>query len=386
MKKKKLRPTKNHSSVLSTEVADAAYAYLAAGLSFIPISTASPKQPALELLSKWCEEREKTVTSWKMYSQRIPTELEVYQWYVKNAGYFASYGIAIVAGKVSGNLEILDLDHETLIEPFKEEVERQMPGLFDRLVAIRTPRPGLHLYYRCETISGNQKLARIQDSTSLAAKPKTIIETRGEGGYCLAPPSPASCHPSEQCYQHESDHDLTRIPTITPEERQILFDAAKTFDTWRPATPLLQRLKPSQYSRKASLKSHTSAIRPGDDFNQRANWADILTPHGWVYAGIGADGADRWTRPGKGEGCSATTNYEGSDLLYVFSTNADPFESETTYDKFAALACLKFDGDFHLTSQYLRGQGYGSPSRRRKQKPARKRFRSQHIRQGGDHA
>jgi hypothetical protein len=62
--------------------------------------------------------------------------------------------------------------------------------------------------------------------------------------------------------------------------------------------------------------------------------------------GEGPDDLLYWLRPGKQSGTSATTNYEGSDFLIVFSTNARPFEAERGYTKFTAYALLNHDGDF----------------------------------------
>jgi hypothetical protein len=64
-------------------------------------------------------------------------------------------------------------------------VEQLAPGLVARLVIVQTPKGGRHLYYRCATIAGNQKLAVSADRT-------VLIETRGEGGYAIIPPSPRS--------------------------------------------------------------------------------------------------------------------------------------------------------------------------------------------------
>jgi AAA domain len=105
--------------------------------------------------------------------------------------------------------------------------------------------------------------------------------------------------------------------------------------------------------------------RPGDDFNQRAPWADILQPHGWILeferAGVGY-----WRRPGKSEqGHSATTgfcNTNGKDLLYVFSTNCAPFESERTYSKFAAFTLLNYGGDYKAAAKAVADAGYGTQS------------------------
>jgi len=63
--------------------------------------------------------------------------------------------MAAIAGAVSGNLEILDLDRWDVVEPWRQAVEAQIPGLYDSLVHVITPRPGMHVYYRCEVIGSN---------------------------------------------------------------------------------------------------------------------------------------------------------------------------------------------------------------------------------------
>src|SRR5262249_10204383 len=60
------------------------------------------------------------------------------------------------------------------------------------------------------------------------------------------------------------------------------------------------------------------ANRPGDDFNRRATWREILEPGGWKVARI-RDQVVHWTRPGKDDGVSATSGYceseKSGDLL-----------------------------------------------------------------------
>ena len=98
---------------------------------------------------------------------------------------------------------------------------------------------------------------------------------------------------------------------------------------------------------------------PGDDYNSKVSWDQILTPLGWskVYT---KNDATAWRRPGKAEGISATTNFNGKDNLYVFTTSTI-FESEHSYSKFAAFATLEHAGDFKAAASALRSQGYGKP-------------------------
>jgi putative DNA primase/helicase len=112
---------------------------------------------------------------------------------------------------------------------------------------------------------------------------------------------------------------------------------------------------------------------PGDDFNVRAKWEDILAKHGWTYAGEYGE-ETRWCRPGKDFGISATTNHQGSDLLHVFTSSAPPFEPGSTYSKFSAYTLLNHGGDFKEAARDLREQGYG-----KKTMKAGKRMGGQHV-------
>ena len=89
-------------------------------------------------------------------------------------------GIAIVCGRVSGNLEDLDFDDVSFYRRCYELIKHQGgTELLDKLVIIQTPRPGVAVVYRCEgKVDRNQKLAwKLVDG-----KPEVAIETRGEGG------------------------------------------------------------------------------------------------------------------------------------------------------------------------------------------------------------
>lgn len=335
------------------QVRRAARAYLAAGLSFIPISADGTKQPAFDLLP-WVERLDgMRKRSWGIFRERQPRRDEVDTWFAGQSD--REYGMAILGGQISGGLEIIDFDTAELFEPWAKIVRQRAPGLLDRLILVETPRPGVHLYFRSKVAGGNGKLARMptRPGGDKAWKPKTVIEVKGQGGYCLAPPSPRLCHPRQLCYKFRSDKDLTEIPTITVKQRQILFDAARGFDTWGEHRQR-QRHRDNQSGPDAPVGG-----RPGDDFNVRADWADILEPHGWHLAGDDGSGIDYWCRPGKDFGISASTNYEGSDLLYVFSTNAAPFDDEVAYTKFSAYALLAHGGDFSEAARALAEQGYG---------------------------
>jgi hypothetical protein len=225
--------------------------------------------------------------------------------------------------------------------------EELAPGLQRRLPLSQTPTGGYHVPYRCAEIRGNQKLAQ---HLTADGRPGTMIETRGEGGYIIIPPFPPACHPLKRPYVL-CRGDLGAIPIVTPDERAILLNAARTFNTYVPPTRIV-----SGYAR--SNQQPSRGDRPGDLFNVHAVWSDILEPHDWTHVGQRGE-LVLWKRPGKGgRGVSATTNYAGREFLYCFTTNGYPFEAETAYTKFAAYALLEHSGDFHNAARLLALKGY----------------------------
>lgn len=101
-------------------------------------------------------------------------------------------------------------------------------------------------------------------------------------------------------------------------------------------------------------------VRPGDDFNGRADWRSILIPHGWEWV---FRRGQTWhlRRPGKREGTSATIGHsnDGYERLYVF-TSSTQFEPNVPYTKFAAYTLLEHHGDYAAAGRALRAQGFGS--------------------------
>lgn len=314
--------------------------YADSGLSVIPIRADGSKAPA------W--------PTWKEYQTRIAAPNE------RQRMFHGHVGIAVVAGP--GDVETIDVDDDTLWAPFTELIESESPGLIASLTHVQTPRPGHHLVYRCAFTEGNQKLAERPDPTSPNGK-KTTIETRGKGGYFLAPGSPAECHETGREYLHVGGPPLTRLESITEDERTILFRVARMFNELPPDEP--------EAPRKGN-GAHRDGTAPGNDFNRRATWEEVLLPHGWVKARqVGQQ--QHWTRPGKTVGTSATTGLTstaGNELLCVFSTNAHPFQIPAgktcgTYSKFGAYALLNHNGDFAAAAKALGEQRYGNPRQRK---------------------
>jgi hypothetical protein len=306
-----------------TERVGQAREYRDAGLSLVPIVRGS-KAPAVP---------------WTDLQARLPTDEELDQWPRQFPG------LGIVCGTVSGNLEVIDIESDAPIQEFADLVNKRAPTLLWRLPRVVTPTGGRHVYYRCNTIAGNQKLAA--DKTG-----KTWIETRGSGGQVLSPLCLEGTHPSGGIYQLLNG-SLTQIPIITPDEREILLSAARSLNEY------FQPEKAKGF-REAKQGNGT---KPGEDYNGRADAVErvreLLRERGWSNFGKSGHG-EMWSRPGVTDHSSATLFDTG--CLHVFSSNAAPFNANESYSPFAVYAELKHSGDFRLAARDLGALGFGQSS------------------------
>ncbi|MCY3018493.1 MAG: AAA family ATPase [Planctomycetota bacterium] len=332
---------------MTTTLTDTALVYLRAGLSALPADR-TKKFPKL--------------ATWKKYQKQLPTEQEARGWFGNGAD-----GLCIVAGKVSGNLEMVDFDYQAeFFEAWRARVLEQAPHQLETLFQERSQSGGRHVVYRCESpVDGNMKLARrrvlvpgsgeyvylgngkarpkqesdrkalkaVQEGEQWVIHP-CMIETRGEGGLFLCTPTAG----------YEMMHGNLASPTVLMvEERDILLSAARSLDEHPPEVVT------------GPMRSAPSDARPGDDYNARGDVRGVLETHGWTLTRRGEN--EHWCRPGKNGETSATLK---NGVLYVFTSNAAPFEPGKAYSPFAAYALLEHGGDYKTAAAALRTEGYGS--------------------------
>ncbi len=73
------------------------------------------------------------------------------------------YGIGIVCGKISNNLEVIDIDCKydltgKLFSDYKNLIAGEDIDLLKKLVVQKTTNDGYHFFYKCDQIEGNKKL------------------------------------------------------------------------------------------------------------------------------------------------------------------------------------------------------------------------------------
>lgn len=316
-----------------SKILETALQLAAQNISVVPVATDGSKRPG--------------INSWKEFQQRRATPEELLTWFT------GAEGVGVICGAVSGNLEMLELEgravaakmHLDIAEIAKNSGLEHLWQKLNSGYVETTPSGGLHWLYRIDgEVPGNTKLARRPGENGNI---DVLAETRGEGGFVIVAPTNGTCHPSGGAWTMLIGGPGS-IPTITREERDALHHLFSMFDEIPKAEYIAEEIKGKS----------EGPLTPGDDYNRKVSWNQILEPLGWTRVYTTRDGVTAWRRPGKSEGVSATTNHAGTDKFYCFTTSS-VFDAETSYSKFAAYALIEHQGDFKSAAKALRQLGYG---------------------------
>jgi hypothetical protein len=278
--------------------------YLDNGFNCIPVN--ADKTPAID---------------WKIYQSEKVSDLSI----------FKTNSIAIICGKISDNLTVFDFDNHngTAKENLTNFIQNPLISEIynkHKLPVISTQSGGYHIYVRCDIVKGNLKLAQVK----LNGHPDTIIETRGEGGYVLAPPTP-----NYKLIKNQ----IENLQYIDNNEFEIMLEVAKSFNQYN---------KPNEvFKPKLDNETpwHIYDLKPESIIEAK----QILQSIGWTELSYN----NAWCRPGKKRGVSATFGKVAPNVFYVFSSNCDYFESEKAYTPFSIKALVKYSGDFSALAKEL---------------------------------
>lgn len=286
-------------------------------------------------------DNKRAVLPWSKYQEKIITPQEAEQQFQHPK----ASGLAIICGKTSGNLEVIDIDvkYDITGRLYSDFIGGINPDLLARLRLIQTVSGGFHVYYRCETIQGNLKLAnRHSTPEELSKDPgdkiKVLIETRGQGGYVIAPPTIG--------YRTVAG---TSIPMITSEERSSLLDLARSFN--QVIEPPVKAYTTQGYNPKEF------GLSPFEDYNKRGDVIELLQRHGWKIA---RETSERiiFRRPGK-DGPETSGDYLKAKQWFSVFTTSSLFEPQKAYLPYAVYALLECNGDFKKAARDLLDMGYG---------------------------
>lgn len=307
-------------------IRETAEKYLSAGFSVIPVN--SNKNPAVD--------------SWGKY---VYSPMKVEQ--VNSIFGSSPEGIALLmGGKMKLTTIDVDLKYDitgSLSDKLKSAIGKE---LLSKLCCNKTVNGGLHLIFSCDKVEGNQKLAMrcttekeklislfkslgnninidIALQTAMSDNNRVLIETRGEGGYILIPPTTGYAHV------------YGKIQKITSEEYDILLDTCRSFNTY---TPQVKNYQLSKAQRGGEDKVNTFK-----NFNEKCDVIELLSSFGWEEAGVSSDGYIKVKRPGTSTPHSAYYNPEDKSF-WVFTTSTT-FECNKKYTPVDILLTLKYNND-----------------------------------------
>lgn len=286
-----------------------------------------------------CKDKRPLVKSWKSYQQDLMSDEEIQEAF-KDAPQ-----IATICGIVSNGLEVIDfdikhlapLDRELFWDTFINDVMEVDNELFKKLQINKTQSGGYHVLYRSEEIDGNKKLTNM----IIDGRKECIIETRGEGGYVIAPPSPG---------YEVTEKDNYSIQLISSEQRETLLNICRSYNE-------VQEVKPTQ----GAPKKHRDVFKksPFEDFNEHGDIVLFLTQHGWKAVQETSDKIF-FRRPGS-ENFQSANWHKSKRIFYVFSNGDIHLEGGRGYSATQVYTLIAHKGDYKESYKALRKQGYGTP-------------------------
>lgn len=289
----------------------------------------------------------RSIVKWAAYQQKLATVQQLTDMFRSPR----ASCIAAITGCISQNLEVIDIDSKydlkgRLFERLMAEIQKRDHELIKKLVLVQSQSGGYHLYYRCAVISRGQTLARRATSIEEIAQhskatARVLIETRGEGGYIIVPPSPGYAFIQNDC---------TNIPIISIEQRNILLESARLFNEIKKNIVIQPR--------SATLKQ--DILSPLDDYNQRGDVVALVEHHGWKKVHTTSI-RTLFLRPGDTNQQSSGDYNHDMRLFSVFSTST-AFKPGKGYSPCAVYAVLECGGNFKEAAKSLAAKGYGYSS------------------------
>jgi len=275
-----------------------------------------------------CAENKAPIGAWKKYQTEARTPQQIEQ--------LSSPRYGIVTGY--NNLEVIDIDCKTL-STLKEQqdfwneyfgfLKDNIDDFEKKFVIKKTLNKGFHILYRCKTLKGNTKIAKLKGSA------EALIESRGIGGMVIA-----------------YDDTLTninyhQIQEVSEEDREILWSCSRTYNYIEEIA-----LEP----KKTKTEFQENEIACWEDFNTKTDIFDVIGSDFTIVA----NHAKKYVI--KRHGSSSPHSgyvYKEENRMYLFSTGTIyPHEKQIT--PFIAYAWKNHNGDFSQTAKDLYQRGFGT--------------------------
>jgi hypothetical protein len=176
-----------------------------------------------------------------------------------------------------------------------------------------------------------------------------FAETRGQGGWVVVAGSFGRTHASGKPYVLRTGSPAT-IPVFTVAEAEAIHALFRTLDEMPEHTTPTAGVATLQRRERPA-----GELLPGDDFNERATWAEVLPPP-WAKISSGT-AADAWSMHGQG-GRKTADVYHNDNTLFIYDTECPGQGRKLSL--FSAYVWLHHGGDFHAAASALYALGFGT--------------------------
>lgn len=288
----------------------------------------------------FADELKRPVCQWKKLQDKAYNKEELAKSYENNRNH--------LAGLITGynNLEVIDIDlkvfnslHEQQ-DFWKEYLQFLKDNIDDfdkKFVIYKTKNKGYHILYRCKTIVGNSKIAKLKDQK------ECIIESRGIGGYVVI------------YDDKQTKLDYFDIQEISEEDREILWSCSKHYN-------YVEDINVNQLDPKKIKEVQENQITPWADFNEKTSIFDIINNE----FSIPKNGIkSKFTLIKRHGGTSPHSGYVYNDsgCMYLFSTGTI-YPHEKLISPFTAYAYKNNNGDFKEAASELYKKGFGTRNKK----------------------
>ena len=273
-------------------------------------------------------EKRPPMQGWQNAATTNPATIR--QWF---EGQFKDCGLGIATGEFRDRyLVVIDIDdRETYKGSDTLNDLEQLHGKLPDTVEVITGSGGRHIYFLTDQPIRNEASGRLGVG----------IDIRAIGGQVLAPPT---VHPNGRTYEWVEGKSIAEHRPADMPLWMVLILTAKPAEETQPATqptPIL-------------LEEDGPASR----YCAATTWPELLRQDGWTLAHIDQAGEAHWVRPGKDirEGTSATTGWQGKDILKVFTTSI-PGLPAGAYTRFGYTAAMHHGNDRSAFAKKLLQEG-----------------------------
>jgi len=264
-------------------------------------------------------------------------------------------------GLVTGynGVECIDIDLKVFgnasdkVSFWNEYLEFLKDNILDfeqKFVIAKTQNEGYHIIYKCESPSGNTKLAKQK------GQKEYVIETRGVGGYIFL------------YDRFLTDLQYKDIQLISNEDREILWEISRSYNHIEKIEPIIipkkQTSKPTEKNSNEDVEFEEQEIRTWSDYDAKTSIFDLIGSEFEIVK----QGKDKYFIKRHGATSSHSGYvYKDNGCMFLFSVNAG-YETNKLLSPFEIYGIKYHGGDLSKAASDLYKKGYGSRIKK-KEKP-----------------